>query len=638
MTVTRNALRLSAATFAALIALPSLALEYHEAPMLAERVAAGTLPPLAERLPVDPEVVTPFESIGHFGGTLRFGLAGVADEEQITYWVGNQGLVRYDPETNFSTVIPNIAKSFDVDSAGKVFTFHLREGVKWSDGTLLTADDIAFNMEDFVLNPEWGDPQGGYKSNGKPVKFRKIDNLTVEFAFEDPSAEFLATLADRRYMDHLIYQKAHCSQFHPRYNTTNLDELLKAAGTTDWRILMVQECGDASQSSARFANPKRPTLEAWVITQGYTANATQVELERNPYFWMVDSEGNQLPYADKLVAPIYSDSEALLLGAIGGNFDFEFRELATPSNRPVLAENQAAGDYSLYEVTPIGGSPAVVFLNLTHKDSEYRSFLSQKDFRAALSLGIDRQEIIDTVFLGAGEPWNNAPYEDSPMYHERYAKQFLEYDPDRANAMLDALGLDKRDSDGTRLLPSGRRLTLKIDMATGAPELSGTLELMALQWAKIGVDLDVTTVERSLMVERILNNDHDMAMWEDNTSWLPGKIPNGMVPLVYDARWGIAWVDWRQSGGTKGEEPPASIKERYRLYDLTKAAPTFEQRHDLYMQIADIAADEFEVFAITKNVSNYGVKANDLHNVRPTHPDSSQYPPSLMLPWTWYKD
>ena len=285
---------------------------------------------------------------------------------------------------------------------------------------------------------------------------------------------------------------------------------------------MVQECGDVWQSPARFANPNRPVLEAWVVKEGYTASSSQVVLERNPYFWMVDSEGNQLPYIDTVVGTIYSDPQALLLGAIGGNIDFQFRHLDSSANRPVLAENAEKNGYELFEVTPIGGSPAVINLNLTHKDPEYRELFNKKDFRVALSIGMDRQEIIDTVLLGAGQPWQNAPYEDSLMYHERYATQFIEYDPAKANSCLNSLGLDKRGADGIRLLPSGRPLTISTEISPAPPEISDMLEILALQWAKIGVKLDV----------KWLNVRSCSPMWKTTiTTWLHGRIMPAGCPV-----------------------------------------------------------------------------------------------------------
>jgi len=612
------------------------ALDYTEAPMLAERVAAGDLPPVEERLPEDPEVIAPYESLGQYGDRIRFGISGTSDQDSLTYWAGDQGLVRYDPSSNYTSVVPNLASSWETSADGKAFTFHLRKGVKWSDGTPLTADDVVFNMQDLVLNEEWAPTPAIYMAGGEPVKVRKIDDFTVEFAFSAPYGLFLLELANPRALDHLFYQKAYCSQFHPAY-ATDLDAKLTEAGASDWRVLMVKQCGDTDKTPARFANPDRPSLEAWIVTdEAYVAGATQVVMERNPYFWAVDSEGKQLPYLDYAVGTIYSDPEALLLGAIGGNIDFGMRHLLNSANRPVLSENRAAGDYELYEATSIGGTPAAFYLNLTHKDPEYRDVFNNKDFRIALSLGLDRQEIIDTAMLGVGEPWQNAPFEDSPMYHERYATQYLDHDAEEANRLLDSIGLDPRNADGIRLLPSGRPLTIRVEISTSRPQVRDILEIMVPQWREIGVDLAVTVVDSTLLTSHVNNNDHDAIAWNSQTSWLPGQPPSGIVPLENDSRWGIGWVDWRKSNGERGVEPPQSIKDRLALYYQAQSALTFEERRDYIHQIADIAADEFETFAISKEVSNYGIRKNGLVNPRPTSPSTTQYPLSLMLPWTWY--
>jgi peptide/nickel transport system substrate-binding protein len=125
---------------------PAFAIDYKEAPSLAAAAKEGKLPPVAQRVSDEPEVVKPLESVGKYGGQLRFGLRGSSDYNHILRMVGAQGLVRWDPQ--YTKVIPNVAKSFEVDPSGKVFTFHLRKGMKWSDGKPFTADDIVFNVED----------------------------------------------------------------------------------------------------------------------------------------------------------------------------------------------------------------------------------------------------------------------------------------------------------------------------------------------------------------------------------------------------------------------------------------------------------------------------------------------------------
>jgi peptide/nickel transport system substrate-binding protein len=617
---------------------PASAQEYQQAPMLDAAVESGELPPVAERLPDEPEVVEPHEEVGRYGDLMRFGISGYQDMEQIQNWAGNMGLVQQDIATNYTTVIPNLAESFEVSEDQKTFTFHLRPGMKWSDGTPFTADDIEFSVNDILLHEDLGPLPSIWYAGGERFQFSKIDDYTVAFSFSAPYADFLFEIADRRYIQPTFYQKAYCSQAHPDYNES-LEAELQQNNLTDWRDYLLQLCGDPHLTPARWGNPDRPSLEAWVVKQPYEGGATQVVLERNPYFWQVDPEGKQLPYIDRLLGTIYSDPEGLLLAAIGGDIDFGFRKFDAPANRPVLAQNAERVGAELYEVTPIGGTGLLFQLNLTHKDPELRELFQEKDFRVALSIGFDRQEVIDTALLGDGVPWQNAPYEDSPMYHERYATQYLEFDPEKANELLDGLGLTERNSEGIRLLPSGRPVRFNVETADAPPERRDQLEIMAQNWRNnLGVDARVNVTERSLMFARINNNDHDAAAWDDNASWLPGRFPTGMLPIEFDARWAIAWVDWYKSGGERGEEPPDSVRERFQLYEDSKSAADFEERREIYHQIAEIAADEFENFGVSKIMPTYGLKKVDLRNPWPSNPGTSQYPPALQRPWTFFWD
>ena len=622
---------------ASLIALsaPALAQAYKEAPSLAAAAKEGKLPPVAQRVGDEPEVVKPLESVGKYGGQIRFGLRGSSDHNHILRMVGAQGLVRWDPQ--YTKVIPNVAKSFEVDPSGKVFTFHLRKGMKWSDGKPFTADDIVFNVEDLILNNQYAPTPSRYMTNGKPMQVEKVNDTTVRITFQDPYGDFLAELASPLGQHPVLYAKHYCSQFHPKYNP-KIDEAIKAAGATDWKNLLQQKCGDI-EIPARWGNPEKPTLDPWVVKEPYVGGATRVVMERNPYFWQVDTSGNQLPYVDQLSANVAQDVESLILAAIGGRIDFGLRHLDAPANRPVLAENRQKGGYEMFAGASVGGSNMVINLNLAHKDKELRELFNKKDFRIALSHGMNRKGIIDTALLGEGEPWQQGPFEEHPNFHKKISTQFLEYDVAKANALLDKIGLDKRGSDGTRLMPSGRPVKFKIDVIpTLQPEQVDMLQLIERDWAKIGIDMDVNAIERTLFFERTSNSsDHDAAVWGGQASWVPGEIPQQIVPVHHDARWGIPWSQWYNTRGKTGEEPPASVKERMRLYDEARATVDPEKRREIIKKIADIAAEEFEVMSVSKALPTYGIKKVNLKNIPQSMPSSWYYPtPAPALPQTWY--
>ncbi len=612
------------------------AASYSEAPTLAEQVKAGKLPPLDQRLPSEPEVLKPIDSVGKYGGQLRFGLRGSSDYNNTLRMVGPQGLVRWNMD--YTEVIPNVAKSWDVNDDATVFTFHLRPGMKWSDGTPFTADDVIFNMEDIVLAGALAPTPPRYMAAGQPVKVEKVDDVTVRFTFAAPYGDFLAELASPLGQHPVFYQKKYCSQFLPKYDA-DVEAKAKAAGSSDWKTYYVAKCGDIEVAS-RWGNPDRPTLDPWVVKEPYVGGAVRVVMERNPYYWQVDPDGHQLPYIDELFSPIAQDVESLVLEAIGGKIDFQIRHLDAAANRPVLAENREKGGYEFVEAKSVGGTNMIINLNLTHKNPELRELFNKRDFRVALSEAINRQEIIDTALLGEGAPWQQGPFEDHPNFNKRLSTQYLEFKPDEANKLLDGIGLTKRGPDGMRLLPSGKPLKFKIDVIpTLQPEHVDMLQLIEQQWAKVGIDMDVNPLERTFFYERTSNaNDHDAAVWGAQGSWVPGEIPQQIVPVHHDSRWGIPWVQWYKSGGKEGEEPPASVKERMKLYDEARATVDPTKRRALIEKIADIAADEFEVFGVSKALSTYGIKKTSLKNVPEGMPSSWYYPtpaPTMLTTWYW---
>jgi peptide/nickel transport system substrate-binding protein len=619
-------------------ALPASAqMTFKEAPALATQVRENRLPAVAERIGQEPEVVTPREGVGRYGGQLRFGLRGSSDHNNILRMVGNMGLVRWDPE--YTKVIPNVAKSFEVSPDGKVFTFHLRRGMKWSDGKPFTADDVMFNMQDIVLAGALSPTPPRYQSaDGSPMKVEKLDDFTVRMSFNNPYGDFLAELASPLGQHPVLYARHYCSQFMPKFNP-NVQALVTEARATDWQNLYMQRCGDI-EIPARWGNVARPTLDPWIAREAYVGGATRVVMERNPYFWQVDTAGNQLPYVDQLVAPIAQDVESLILDAIGGRIDFQLRHLDAPANRPVLAQNRQRGGYEFFKAPTPGGTNMVINLNLTHKNPELRELFNKRDFRIALSVGMDRKEIIDTALLGEGVPWQNGPHEDHPNFHKRIATQFLEFDAKKANELLDKIGLDKRGSDGMRLLPSGRPLKFRIDVIpTVQPEHVDMLQLIERQWARIGIDMDVNALERTFFYERTSNsNDHDAAVWGGQSNWAPGDIPQQIVPVHHDSRWGIPWSFWYKSGGKQGEEPPASVKERMKLYDEARATVDPDKRRAILHKMADIAADEFEVFSVSQGLPTYGIAKTNLKNTPKEIVNSWYFPtpaPALVQTFYW---
>ncbi len=284
-----------------------------ESPMLAEMVKAGTLPPLAQRLPEDPLVVTPVDQVGSYGGTWRSAMVGGSDDPWVYRTLSYENLMRWSPD--WSGVVPNIAESVDVNDNATAFTVHLRKGMKWSDGQPFTADDIRFWYEDLFTNKDFTPTPAEPFINvdGSPVKFEEIDPETFRFTFDKPKGLFLQFLATARPQDiaTIRYPRHYLEKFHPKYNP-DIQKEIDAAGQSNWVGLMVAKANYES-------NTEVPTINAWIFTQGYgSGNATQAEAVRNPYYWKVDTAGNQLPYIDKRHFDVLSDSQVLVTKTLAG--------------------------------------------------------------------------------------------------------------------------------------------------------------------------------------------------------------------------------------------------------------------------------------------------------------------------------
>lgn len=617
---------------------PLGALAYEEAPMLADKVAAGDLPPVDDRLPAEPEVITPLDSIGTYGGTIRRFLSGSNDHNSILRFVSPQGLTRWAPD--FSGVIPNVAESWEINEDSSEFTFTLRDGMKWSDGEPFTADDIVFFVNDLLNNEDfYPNAPARFVIAGETMQAEKIDDRTVVLKFAAPYGTFLTELATPLAQEPVIWAKHYCQQFHPAYNDDVQAMVDETEAVEDWPALFRLRCGEV-EAPNRWANAERPTLDPWVVTgDGYNAGSTQVIMERNPYFWQVDTEGNQLPYVDKLQWGVSGDAQAILLEAIAGNVDMQARRLTNLQNVPVLFENQEKGGYKLYERTSADANDMAIHFNHTHKDPVMREMIRNKNVRIALSLGIDRDEIIDIVYQGVSEPYQIGPLPQHPLHNEQLGTQYTEYDPDRANELLDQEGFTERDDEGYRLLSDGRRFEFNVNY-TGVevPAWGDNLEIIREQWEEIGVGLSSSSVERSIYYSRGEANEHDFMVWGAPGGLDPTLSPRDVLSVHPQASWfAIPWARWYLTGGSEGEEPSDSMKKRLALYEEFKGEADPEKAEDIFRQIHQIAADEFEIIGVSTRPSTYGVVNENLRNVPEALPGSWMYPdPGPTLPQTYY--
>ncbi len=578
-----------------------------EAPDLAARVKSGELRKLADRLPANPVVVAPVERAGRYGGTWRTALVGSEDRPWIQRTIAWEGLLRHS--SGFDKILPNVAESYEVNDDATEYTFTLRQGMKWSDGKPFTADDVMFWYDDCFSNSDLTPEQdANFLVRGRPVVVRKLDERRVAFRFETTHGLFAELMAAGRGDEPVSKPMHYLRQFHPKYNADGLDALVKEAGADDWIELFLTKADWA-------LNPELPTINTWEVTTGYGESGTRVVAERNPYYWKVDADGRQLPYIDKVIFNRVANNETLVLNALNGELDMHGRHINTLQNKPVLSKSRESGDYDFYDLIPDTMNVAMFALNLTHTDATKRKIFQNKDFRIGLSYAINRDEIIKVVYRGQGEPWQAAPARESEFFNEELAKQYTEYDVQRANSHLDQAGFVERDGDGFRLGPDGRRITISIDVTVEeGPEWIDVSELVVKSWREVGVSASSNTISRDLAETRKDSSSQDLGIQ-------PGF---GGHSALTDPRWyfpfsgnehAVRWVEWYTSAGSEGEEPPEIAQQQMELYNKLKETPGREARVELMREILRLAVDGFWAIGIAFPANGYGIVKNNFHNV-----------------------
>lgn len=573
---------------------------FKEAPQLTELVQGRKLPPVAERIGSDPLVVKPVHEIGRYGGTWRRGFTGPGDV--WNGWrtaSGPDNLLFWD--YTGQNVVPNIAKSWEFSPDGKTMTLNLREGMRWSDGEPFTSEDIMFWFKHMYGNTSIVKGKSPYlATNGVQGRIEAPDAKTVNFIFNDSNyiiAELLAgsTGLDghaRQGRDGMgLFAPAHyLKQFHPDFtDEKTLTAAAKQAGFDGWNTLFLFKNNWA-------LNPELPVVTPWKTVT--PANQPTWELERNPYSIWVDTEGNQLPYIDRISFSLAENLEVLNLRAVGGEYDWQERHVDI-AKLPVLLQNQEPNGYKVYLDTADTGADMLIIFNHTYAgDEEISKWMNNVDFRRALSMGFDRDELNEIFWLGMGvsrtiSPADDNKYNPGPEYSLKYAQ----HDVAQANKLLDGIGLDKKDAEGFRLRSdNGQRLTFEI-MAYAAQSLpyGQICEVIRRHWNDIGIDIRVNEVERSLGETRGLANEVQMLAFVGDGNDHLFNFPT-VLPIQPTAQAPL-WRQWWVTNGKAGVEPAPYMKECYSKFSAAFTA-TDEERTKLAKEIWALLIDNVHLIGV----------------------------------------
>ena len=581
---------------------------YKEAPMLAAMVANNELPPVEDRLPVDPVVMPPSgreAQIGQYGGTMR---RCHRSSDHWTYgYISPEGMNRFAQDGR--TLIPSIAKAWWSSENNRVWTFKIREGLKWSDGAPFTMEDFLFEYEDVILNDDLMPAKPSKLVTGAEkavVQFEVLDDTTIQFRFKHAFADFpdvAAQLNRARSLEQTLWAPKHyLKNFHITYNP-KANELAEAEGFSSWIELF-------QAKDEIVLNPDRPTMRPWMLRSKMTDQKWIAV--RNPYYYAVDPEGNQLPYIDRIEWTNQPDPEVAILEVLAGNIDFDRSCGIGVAKYPILKENEASGDYRVIQAFFPGGAQTVN-MNQSYQGREGK-WIRTKEFRLALGLAIDRDAINEIQFLGLAEKMNPVPQADHPFYPgDEFKYLNTEYSPDKANEILDKIGLNRRDSEGFRIEEDGYRPHL-LYMTTGC---SDTTEIIISGWEAVGLKSTCNAYERAVTYAKSSDNTMMFAGGMISNSPFIFSVPSHTAPVDHKLinNMGAEFARWHESDGVEGLEPTQDIKELINLHVDGAAAETDEERSMYGQEILKRHATEQWQLALLGNSPQIYVAHNDLVNV-----------------------
>jgi len=537
---------------------------FGEAPVLAARVQAGELPPVSDRLPKNPLVVRPLREIGRYGGDIRSALTSDLNSYYSVRWALNDNLMGYERPLPNSIQL-NLAESFEFSENGHSAVFRIRQGVRWSDGMPLTADDILFYYHDFERNED-----ARYSPivshfwlvGGKPVQLEKIDDFTVRFFADKPLTRILKAVSH----DHIALPKHVLAQYHPRYNPNATYEDFRHR-TTEVALVL---------------DPAIPHLSAFHPVRWNRGQ--NVIFERNPYYWKVDTAGNQLPYVDRLVFDVISDLNVIQLKFLSGELDLigRYSHLAS---YPVLKADEGRGIYKLHFSGP--GPGPVYYLNFQTPDPQLRAAIRDKRVRIALSHAINREEVNQILYHNLLEPCGFSFRRPCPYFSEEDYLRYSEYDPEKSRRLLEEAGYVDADGDGFREFEDGRRFALTLNAAMGYG-YEDICEFVAEYWGEVGVK-----VYLNIAPPQALFPLHVTGEWEVGNQTMEATVD----PLGRPHYWmiiGETFPSWYRNA----TDAPDWLLEATRL--MTEALETFdtEVAHALMSRVREIYSENVPAIGV----------------------------------------
>lgn len=583
------------------------AASYQQAPMLEKKVESGELPPVEERLPDNPFEVGPGTLIkeenldwtsGEYGGTLT-------SAHHQPNWNGAVYIALTEPfleaqGIGTDNVQGSYVEDYSVNEDNTEFIFHLREGLKWSDGHPVTTEDIRFTYEEVLKNENITPifPANYRDPAGNPMDLEIIDDYTFKISFTEPYGDFITVMTIKHWSHYaqILKPKHYLKDFHINY--TSLEEMepyLEEEELDDewWELFNVKDLVTPTDLMTPDA-PGFPVLTPWVPVE---AADGKMAFERNPYYHKVDTEGKQLPYIDRFESAETSDIEVLNMKVLAGEVDF-LADNASMNKIPVYKEGEERGGYRTVLLKKHRTS-GTFMLNNTYDDESWQNVINNPDFRRAVNMGIDRQDINESIYFGMASMPETVP---------------SEYNPEKANEILDEIGMDERDENGFRLTPDGEEFEIFIETAPHRPDIVPTAELIVSHLKdNLDINASLKQISMSLHGQRATANElKATVLWVHSDTWTRG-LWDDYLPFAY---WANEWRNWYNTDGESGQEPPAEIKDLFDIHErILATVPYTEEGEQAYDDLIDYYQENIPMFITVENITDPLIVDNKLRNV-----------------------
>jgi peptide/nickel transport system substrate-binding protein len=605
--------------------------KYKEAPELAQLVKDGKLPAVDQRLPLNPRVLKPLEETGQYGGVWRRGFRGLSDYLAIGKLM-EERLIEWDaPDPNTIRVVPNVVEKWEQSADATEFTFYLRKGLKWSDGVEVTTDDVKLWWEDVQLDKELTPaPSLAIRqrigNEWKMATLTVVDKQTFKVKYAAPYPLLPIWIAKNGgngpagSHQNVVYPtfvapSHYFKKFLPKYaGKEELEKLAQGKSLQSWVDLWGKGGVMDGPIGSFMLNPDLPVLTSW---KGEAVLPTDpVRFVRNPYYWQVDEQGNQLPYIDAVEHSFFENAEVFKLWIAQGKIDLQNRHVE-PGSYTFFKENEGQGGYRVLHWR--SASTESYFPNQNCPDPVLAELFGKAEFREALNLAINRKEISEVVYNGLLKPRQYSPVSGSPEYDAEMEKRWTEHNPQRANELLEQLGL-KKGADGIRLRPDGKPLEVTIEHQTAPGAAANDMhELVRRAWTSIGVNTSVKAVDRALYMEHVRAGEVEIGFWGWDRASVNKADPGRWTATVNDGPWAPLWGHWYDQLAWKKEEPPQGhwIRRIWELWDQVRTEPDEAKGHALFMEIIKIHREAPVAIGVVGEAVSPWIVKNNFRNVLP---------------------